>query len=310
MNTNLFNVGRYTLESNFGTFPNQLINYLPQLSPAELKIVLFFQCAPPATKFNITSIAKKIGVKTETTNTAIKSLIAKEIINIKTMDNGITRYCINFKPIFEFSASTASTIEFTEPTITDNITANSQEVKKEVVPVPSPQIEAVKPTNTVQESNIKSKYYDDGVTHVTPAPVTPAPAPIKDIETVEQLIQPEQIKLIDSGIKDYESKYIGSEYNRQHIIDSYNFFISLNPELNQKMKINQFEIILLGSWVKYDKTYVRNFDKTMLNKELNIKFFYDKVQYGLIKSINNQLQPLVNIYKELKEILVPYQLAV
>jgi hypothetical protein len=111
-----FYVGKDSTNSNYSTFPNQLIDCFDHFTHTELKRILLFQSCPPAQRFNISAISKKVGGNWKRTNDAINKLIEEKTIVIKTTKEGFKRYCIDFTEIIEQGQQNKSAINLVEPT--------------------------------------------------------------------------------------------------------------------------------------------------------------------------------------------------
>lgn len=266
-------------------------------------------------RYTVKKIASSLDITEDGVRKSLKKLINK---NVLIINNGIA--VLNFDNLNipktkditinapEFNTTSTASVEFTEPSnsailqpikpIKSIIPPVVNNVIKQAYIAPEPAKQVI--NNPRPEPQIKSKYYDDGVTPVQPTEqvkVIPTPAPV----------QPKPVVLIDSGIKTHQSKYIFQGQNITNLINAYNYFISLNKE-NKEMTLEQFEVIYIGSWLESDRTYVPRFDTTQLVKELNNKFFYDKIQYSRIKNISDNVMNYFKVIKNYRKELEKFQL--
>lgn len=164
-----FYVGKDSTNSHYSTFPNQLIDCFDHFTHTELKLILLFQSCPPAQRFNISAISKKVGGNWKRTNDAINKLIKEKTIVIKTTKEGFKRYCIDFSEIIERGQQIKSAINIEEPTL--NETENIIDTTK--ICSLTPQVElGVQTTTTNSPTNVVSTEKTASATDV--------------IETVEQ----------------------------------------------------------------------------------------------------------------------------
>ena len=148
-----FYVGKDSTNSNYSTFPNQLINCFDHFTHTELKLILLFQSCPPAQKFNISAISKKVGGNWKRTNDAIIKLIDEKTIVIKTTKEGFKRYCIDFSEIIERGQQNKSAINLVEPLL------NASEIQMEPTKssTSTPQVEyGVQTATNIADTNSAS----------------------------------------------------------------------------------------------------------------------------------------------------------
>ena len=228
-----FYVGKDSTNSHYSTFPNQLINCFDHFTYTELKLILLFQSCPPAQKFNISAISKKVGGNWKRTNDAINKLIEDKTIVIRTTKEGYKRYCIDFTEIIERGQQNKSAINLVEPTL--NATENLIETTK--INTSTLQVEYGAQTTT-----------NNSITNAVSTEKTVSSTEVIEIVEQEQLgrffesedgITEEQIKLQKSNSPTYVS---GNYVERD--ITPFEIYPYPMKEEDIKSKLHAYEVLM------------------------------------------------------------------
>jgi hypothetical protein len=298
-----FYVGKDSTKSNYSTFPNQLINCFDYFTHTELKLILFFQSCPPAQRFNISAISKKVGGNWKRTNDAISKLIAEKTIVVKTTNEGHNRYCIDFTVIIERGQQNKTAINLEESAL--NETENQTETTK--ISFSTQQVEyGVQTTTNITTSNAASEkntvssteeiesvepinlgvFFEDENTGVTE----------KQILLQSKPVTPSVVELSPKHPYNYESQFFTNIGHKEMLINNFNYFKSLKEE-NKKCTKILFEIILVNAFVKCDTVYMPNL-KEHNNKEFVQIFNYQKDKREYCETISNLLPKITEEHFE------------